>query len=268
MNRRIARLLMLPALVLLVSACSACGMTSTPEGVKHYTFRIVNEFPHDTGAFTQGLLFHEGFLYESTGIRGQSSLRKVELETGTVVQQRNLPSQYFGEGLALFEGCLVQLTWTSRTGFIYNLDTFDLLGEFSYDTEGWGITHDGSRLIMSDGSHILRFLDPTTFEVLGQVPVFDGIQPINRLNELEFIDGEVYANVWMTDEIVIINPATGAVTGRIDLGELKNFLPAGTNLGRDDVLNGIAHDAANDRLFVTGKRWPRLFEIELIPVSR
>ena len=268
MTHRIARLLLIPALAVLATACQACGMGANPDGATRYAFTVVNEFPHDTSAFTQGLLYHDGHLYESTGVRGQSSLRKVALETGAVLQRRDLDAQFFGEGLTLFNGKLYQLTWTSRRGFIYDLESFDLLGEFSYETEGWGLTNDGERLIMSDGSHFLRFLDPESFEVLGQVPVFDGIQPISRLNELAYIDGQVFANVFRTDEIVIIDPATGALTGRIDLSALWERLPNSTRQNSEHVLNGIAHDDANGRLFVTGKRWPKLFEIELTPVSR
>lgn len=268
MTLRIARFLPLAAVLVFVTACQqACGIAAAPTGAQQYTIRIVNEYPHDTGAFTQGLLYHEGFLYESTGLRGQSSLRKVELETGEVVQRRDLPSQYFGEGLTLLDGKLIQLTWTSQKGFVYDLESFEPLAEFAYETEGWGLTNDGERLIMSDGSHYLRFLDPDSFAVTGQVPVFDGIQPISRLNELAYIDGSVFANVFMTDEIVIIDPDSGAVTGRIDLRSLWERLPSSLRANRDNVLNGIAHDEATDRLFVTGKRWPKLFEIELVPAS-
>lgn len=264
MPGRVLRFLYVPLLVGVLSACAACGMPPASEGVTRYTYEVVNTFPHDIGAFTQGLLYHEGFLYESTGLRGQSTLRKVALETGDVLRRHDLDPQFFGEGLALVDDRLIQLTWTSGIGFVYDLDTFAELGTFTFEPEGWGLTYDGKRLIKSNGTNILRFLDPDTFEVLGEVAVFDGIQPITRLNELAYINGRVYANVFQTNEIVIINPENGAVTGRIDL---RGLAPAGVQAFRGDVLNGIAYDAENDRLFVTGKRWPSLFEIRLVPIA-
>lgn len=232
--------------------------TSTPV----YTYEIINVFPHDRGAFTQGLVFQDGLLYEGTGLRGASTLRKVELETGLVQQRYDLPEQYFGEGIAVYEDKVVQLTWQSNIGFVYDKDDFSLLDTFSYPTEGWGLTHDGERLIMSDGTPTLHFLDPDTFKEIGQVQVHYEHGPVGRLNELEYVDGQVLANVWTTDLIARIEPQTGQVTAWIDLSELLE--PEDRELGVD-VLNGIAYDAESDRLFVTGKWWPKLFEIVLVP---
>ena len=237
----------------------------TPEPLFTYmTYEVVNTYPHDPQAFTQGLIFHNGYLYESTGLYGESSLRKVALETGEVLQQVDLPSNYFGEGLTLWEDTLLQLTWLEETGYIYDLEDFSELGRFSYATEGWGLTHDGERLIMSDGSATLYFLDPEDFQVIGSVRVTYQGQAIERLNELEYIHGEVYANIWLTDNIVRIDPATGEVTGWIDL---RGILPDGLRTPTTDVLNGIAYDPEGDRLFVTGKNWPELYEIRLVPID-
>lgn len=232
-----------------------------------FTYEIVNTYPHDPDAFTQGLVYDAGgFLYEGTGLRGESSLRKVDLETGEVLQIHRLADQYFGEGIAVYDGRIAQLTWQSNVGFVYDKNSFEQTSEFEYSTEGWGLTHDGDRLIMSDGTATLHFLDPLTFEERGRVNVHDASGPITRLNELEYIDGEVYANVWQTDRIARINPETGQVTAWIDL---TGLLPQEerAQLDRVDVLNGIAYDAANDRLFVTGKWWPTLFEIKLVPAE-
>jgi uncharacterized repeat protein (TIGR01451 family) len=225
-----------------------------------YTYTIVNTYPHDPDAFTQGLVFENGVLYEGTGLWGRSTLRKVTLETGEVIQSYDLPSEFFGEGITIYGDEIIQLTWRSHTGFVYERDSFDLLQEFTYPTEGWGITHDGERLIMSDGTSTLYFWDPETFEQVGQVGVYDENGPVKRLNELEYIQGKVFANVWQTDRIVIIAPQTGQVVGWIDL---KGLLDPGSVSQPVDVLNGIAYDAETDRLFVTGKLWPTLFEIDL-----
>ena len=230
----------------------------------YMTYEVVNTYPHDPQAFTQGLIYHDGYLYESTGLYGESSLRKVDLETGDVLQQVDLPPNYFGEGLTLWEDTLLQLTWLEETGFIYDLEDFSQLGQFSYATEGWGLTHDGARLIMSDGSAALYFLDVGDFQVIGSVAVTYQGQAIQRLNELEYINGEVYANIWLTDDIVRIDPATGEVTGWIDL---SGILPDEFRTPNTDVLNGIAYDPEGDRLFVTGKNWPQLYEIRLVPVD-
>ncbi len=229
-----------------------------------YTYKVVNTYPHDRNAFTQGLVFENGALYEGTGLHGQSTLRKVELETGDTLQMRELPAQFFGEGVTVKENRIIQLTWQSNVGFVYDRDSFELLQEFTYPTEGWGITHDGKRLVMSDGTSTLYFLDPETFEEIGRIEVRDGDRAVNRLNELEWVEGEIYANVWQTDCIARIEPETGQVTGWI---ELKGLLSPADRSGPVGVLNGIAYDAKNDRLFVTGKLWPRLFEIELIPLE-
>lgn len=227
-----------------------------------YGLEIVRSWPHDPQAFTQGLVYQEGRLYESTGIYGESSLREVELETGRVLRKHDLDEQYFGEGLALLGGKLYQLTWRSHVGFIYDAATFQPLGQFSYTGEGWGLTTDGTSLILSDGTSTLRFLDPVTFAVQRTVTVTNAGHELSRLNELEYVHGEVYANVWTRDLIARINPATGLVTGWIDL---TGLLAPEDQGGDGNVLNGIAYDAANDRLLVTGKRWPRLFQIRLVP---
>jgi glutamine cyclotransferase len=226
-----------------------------------YGYTVVRSYPHDREAFTQGLIVRGGALYEGTGLNGRSGIRKVELETGRVLQIQPLDADYFGEGITEWKGALIQLTWRSEIAFVYDLPTFRRTGSFSYRGEGWGITHDGRRLIMSDGSAQLRFLDPETFKETGRVTVRDANGPVSELNELEFVKGEVFANVWQTDRIARIAPATGRVTGWIDLA---NLLPASERVP-DAVLNGIAYDAGADRLFVTGKLWPRLFEITLVP---
>src|SRR4249920_3469336 len=224
-------------------------------------YEVVHTYPHDPEAFTQGLIYLDGFLYESTGLNGKSSVRKVKLETGEVLQRRDVDARYFAEGLTEWQGSLIQLTWQTRVGFVYDLATFAPKRTFGYLGEGWGLTHDATRLIMSDGTATLRFLDPTTLTETGRVTVTDRNQPVTRLNELEFVKGEVYANVWGTDSIVSIAPESGHVTGWINLA---GILPAADHTPGADVLNGIAYDAAGDRLFVTGKQWPKLFEVRLI----
>lgn len=253
------------ALLTTLAACAGDARTSGSEQAvatpppARYRFSIVNTYPHDPEAFTQGLIYRDGFLYESTGLRGASSLRKVRLETGEVVQRIDLDSRYFGEGLTDWGDRLVQLTWQSNLGFVYDLASFDRLRTFSYPGEGWGITHDGRRLIMSDGTSVLRFLDPETFAEVGRLAVRERGLSVPNLNELEMVDGELFANVWQTDEIVIIDPQSGIVTARIDFSPLRREL--GTD--RVDVFNGIAWDREGRRLFVTGKYWPRLFEVEV-----
>lgn len=226
-----------------------------------YTFEVVASFPHDPAAYTQGLIYYNGALFESTGLQGFSSFRMVEIETGRVLKKVEVPQEYFAEGLTIFQGRVFQLTWQSRKGFIYDLGTFALTGEFSYDGEGWGLTHDHQFLIMSDGTHRLRFLNPASFKTERTISVFDGDRPVVNLNELEYIKGEIYANVWQTDRIVRLDPKTGSISGWIDLAGL--LPPAGRSPNTDNVLNGIAYDEAGDRLFVTGKRWPKLFQIRL-----
>ena len=233
--------------------------TPTPTPIPVYTYTVVNEYPHDSNAFTQGLVFETGVLFEGTGLYGRSSLRRVELDTGVVVQILDLPSEYFGEGITVYGDEIVQLTWQSHVGFVYDKETFAQLSEFYYPSQGWGITHDGEYLIMSDGTATLHLLDPQTFKEISTVQVCDDAGPVTRLNELEYIQGKVYANVWYSDYVAMISPQTGQVVGWIDLaGLLSPEEAAGA-----DVLNGIAYDAENDRLFVTGKLWPKLFEIEL-----
>jgi len=241
-------------------AASRPPVAATPT----FGYRVLASHPHDPGAFTQGLAYVDGTLYEATGSAGvgPSSLRRVDLATGTVQARHDLATEDFGEGIAVVGDRIIQLTWQSQIGYVYDRATFRQLGTFRYPGEGWGLTYDGRQLIMSDGTDRLRFLDPETFVETGSVSVRDAGRPVDQLNELEYIDGQVYANVWQTDRIVRIDPATGQVTAVIDLAGL---LPAADReSGQVDVLNGIAYDAAGDRLFVTGKLWPKLYEIELV----
>ncbi len=224
-------------------------------------YRVVHTYPHDPQAYTQGLLYEDGFLYESTGLNGRSSLRMVDLETGRVLQRADVPEKYFAEGLAPWGSTLIQLTWQSHVAFVYDRFSFRLLHTFSYEGEGWGLTQDGRNLIMSDGTATLRFFDPRTFHEVRRIVVNDRGSQVTQLNELECVRGEIYANVWHTDRIARISPSTGRVLGWIDLAGL---LPEDQRSDPEAVLNGIASDAAHDRLFVTGKLWPRLFEIKLI----
>ncbi|WP_404419128.1 glutaminyl-peptide cyclotransferase [Marinospirillum sp.] len=226
-------------------------------------FRVLQTYPHDPQAFTQGLLFHEGHLYESTGRYGQSTLRKVDLESGEVVQSVQLPAHRFGEGLALWEDWLIQLTWQAGEARVYDRHSLELLHTFSYKGQGWGLTADDTSLILSDGSATLRFFDPETFTETRRIQVLDQGRAVSRLNELDYVKGEILANVWHSDLIARINPQSGRVQGWIDLqGLLPEHLQPQDS---DAVLNGIAWDAENQRLFVTGKLWPKLFAIELIP---
>ena len=248
-------MIVLPAILLVSVNNNPANSTAL-----HYTYSVVNVYPHDANAFTEGLVFDGGFLYESTGLYGNSSLRRVDLETGGVLQLLSLQPQYFGEGIAVVGDKIVQLTWRSHVGFVYDKAGFGLLQEFEYPTEGWGLTYDGKRLIMSDGTANLYFLDPVTFQRIGQVAVHD-TGPVTELNELEYINGSVYANVWMEEKIAVINPQSGQVTAWIDLTGIQDL----KNQDPNNVLNGIAYDANGDRLFVTGKMWPHIFEIKLIP---
>jgi glutamine cyclotransferase len=229
-----------------------------------YTYKIVKSFPHDPNAFTQGLVYRDGFLYEGTGLKGRSSLRKVRLETGEVVQQIDLAPEFFGEGIAIVKDEVVQLTWRSQTGFVYNLSNFHLLRRFSYPGEGWGLTTNGksNELFMSDGTSEIRVLDGDTLAEKRRFTVHDGDTSIDQLNELEFVDGEIFANVWQTNRIVRISPRNGAVVGWIDL---TGLLSPVYRLEPGAVLNGIAFDSDRKRLFVTGKLWPNIFEIKLVP---
>lgn len=249
--------------VAFISSCSESTgpKENEPEITRYYTYRVVTEYPHDAAAFTQGLAYVDSTLYEGTGKFGHSSLRRVELETGAVEVMINLSAQYFGEGITVLGDRIFQLTWQSNVGFIYDRTTLDSLGQFEYSTSGWGLTHDGSRFIMSDGSATLYFRDTTTFDVIKTISVHDSSGAVSLLNELEFINGQIYANIWMANRIVRISPSTGFVTGSIDLTGIIEWTSG------MDVLNGIAYDSKNDRLFITGKNWPKLFEIELVEVE-
>ena len=230
-----------------------------------YTFEIVAEYPHDPEAWTQGLVYTNSVLYVGTGLHGNSSLRKTDLESGEIYQSVELPEEFFGEGVTVLDGKVYQLTWTEQQGFIYGEDDFAEIETFAYPTEGWGLTHDGKQLIMSDGTSTLYFRDPDTLEESGRVSVKSSFGPLSSLNELEYVNGEVFANVWLTDWIARIDPDTGNVTGWINLAGLL-----GPEYRLDDnsnILNGIAYDATNDRLLVTGKFWPRIFEIDLVLVE-
>lgn len=229
-----------------------------------YGFRVAANFPHDTEAFTQGLAFHQGRLFESVGGYGRSALREVDLRTGRVLREHALPGHLFGEGLAVAGKRLLQLTWRAGVGLIHAPDDFAPLGEFRYPGEGWGLAAHGDRVAMSDGTAFLRWLHPATLAETGRVQVLDGATPVTGLNELEFVHGQLFANVWPSNRIAIIDPAAGQVTGWLDLA---GILPVVFRRPDTDVLNGIAHDALTDRLFVTGKRWPRLFEIELVAAA-
>jgi glutamine cyclotransferase len=248
---------------------TAKGIESVPPSpagaaVVRYTYEVVATLPHDPGAFTQGLVFRDGIFLESTGLNGRSSLRAVEPATGRILRQVTVPAQYFAEGLAVVGSKAFQLTWQNRKGFVYDADTFRSEKEFAYEGEGWGLATDGQVLFLSDGSNRIRVIDPTTFAVTRSIMVTAEDKPVPQLNELEFIKGEIFANVWQTDEIVRIDPATGHVRGRIDFSGL---LTAQDRRRDTDVLNGIAYDAATDRLFVTGKNWPKIFQVRLKEVK-
>ena len=263
--KRLLRLFFPGLIALSVAVCALLYLNSRRTGPPAaWTYEVVNTFAHDREAFTQGLVFEDGVLYEGTGLLGSSALRKVELETGNILQTHELPAKFFGEGITIYEDNIIQLTFQSKVGFVYNKDTFELLREFSYSTEGWGITHDGRHLIMSDGTARLYFLDPETFEQIRYVQVFEHDVPVWGLNELEYVQGQIFANVWPAERIARIAPRTGRVIGWIDL---KGLLSPQDYHDAIDALNGIAYDPTNDRLFVTGKFWPKLFEIKLIPAK-
>lgn len=234
---------------------------SAQEQIQSCSYEVIKTYPHDSQAFTQGLIYDQGELYESTGIRGQSSLRRVELETGKVLQINRLDDRYFAEGMTLWQDRLIQLTWLSKTGLVYDQETFEQLATFTYPTEGWGLTHDGQELIMSDGSDTLYFLDPNTFQETKRIQVKDRRKSVDKLNELEYVKGEIFANIWMSDRIARISPQTGYVLGWIDLTGIISPQPIPK---QDAVLNGIAYDELGDRLFVTGKLWSKLFEIDAV----
>ena len=246
---------------LLVMRLRLPGYHSIPKNLgANASITVLAKFPHDPAAFTQGLLYADGLFYESAGLYGQSTLRKVDPETGAVLLEKRLDAQYFAEGLALLEGKLYQLTWKENTGFIYDPQDFRQLGAFSYPTEGWGLTTDGSSLILSDGSATLYFLDPQTLQTTRALQVSLDGAPLDRLNELEYIRGEIYANIWYTDLIARIDPTSGEVVGVIDCGSLRDGEGAPAP---NDVLNGIAYDARGDRLYLTGKNWPWIYEVSL-----
>ncbi len=256
--------LFVPGFIVLLAVAAVLFFlfSRNPDTPAAWTYKVVNTFDHDSKAFTQGLVFEDRFLYEGTGLYGKSELRKVELETGNVLQRHNLPDEFFGEGITIFGDRIIQLTLKSRIGFVYNKETFELLREFSYPTEGWGLTNDGEYLIMSDGTPMLYFLNPETFKQDDKIMVLDQDSPVWGLNELEYIDGQIYANVWPTERIVKIEPETGKVIGWIDMEDILN--PQNHN-EPVDVLNGIAYDPAGRRLFVTGKFYPKIYEIKLVP---
>jgi len=242
------------------------ALPAAQAAVPVYSYELVKTYPHDTQAFTEGLFYLNGFLYESTGLERQSSIRKEKLETGEVLQKVDIPPQYFGEGIVNWKNRLISLTWKSELGFVYDLNTLKVQRHFAYKGEGWALTQDGKRLIMSDGTPELRFLDPETLKETGRVTVtYDG-KPVPQVNELEWVKGKIYANVWHTDMLIIVDPTRGDVTGVVDL---TGLIPASQRpSGPDSVLNGIAYDAVHDRLFVTGKNWPKLFEIRVLPAGQ
>ena len=256
-------------LAMTLAACSGRTKTlrtetpaATPAAPRTYTYRVIESYPHSTDSYTQGLLFADGVMWEGTGEYGPSRLQRIDLETGRTDVVATLPRSEFGEGIALLDGKIYQLTWENNKAYVYDAATGRQLRTFAYAGEGWGLTTDGERLYMSDGSEYLRILDPETFRVQRSVPVTFRGSPVQLLNELEWIDGKIWANVYVTDQIVIIDPASGIVEGVIDL---RGLLPDEEIAPDTDVLNGIAYDAASERIFVTGKRWSKLFEIEIIP---
>ena len=261
MRSRTIAALSLPLAILGVAAAVE-AMSTQRASAPLFGYEVVRVYPHDPQAFTQGLVYADGgFFYEGTGLNGRSSIRRVRLDNGEVLKVQAIDQQYFGEGIAIWKDSLFELTWKHGIGFVYDRQTFERKGTFSYEGEGWGLTTDASHIIMSDGSAFLRFLDPATRKETGRIQVRDGTTPVERLNELEFVKGEILANVWQTDRIARISPKTGAVTGWIDLHGLLDPRDAAPPT---DVLNGIAYDAAGDRLFVTGKLWPKLFEVEIV----
>ncbi|MEZ6054409.1 MAG: glutaminyl-peptide cyclotransferase [Planctomycetaceae bacterium] len=248
---------------LFLTVCAVGGMMAVggSSSVPISTIEVVNTFPHDPEAFCQGLVFENGRLFEGTGQYGKSSLREVDLKTGRVLRHVNLQDKIFGEGITLWDDSIVQLTWKQRRAYSFDLDTFNYEKTFQYQGEGWGLTHDGTHLVMSDGTASLRFLDPTTFEEIRRITVHDGRRRIDKLNELEFVNGEIYANVWYSDMIARISPTDGRLLGWLDL---RLLWPARTRPSKEHVLNGIAYDKSAGRLFVTGKNWPSLYEIRIV----
>lgn len=245
-----------------VLAMLAFGQSVQPKPTPEYTFEVVRVFPHDRTAYTQGLSYRDGFLYEGTGLNGRSSLRKVRLETGEVVRKIDLASEFFGEGITLYKNQVFQITWKSQAGFVYDINDFQLQRHFSYSGEGWGLATNGRELFLSDGTPDIRVLDPISFAEKRRLHVHDTSGPITQLNELEFVEGEIYANVWQTNRIARISPQNGKVLGWIDLTGLLSPI---YRVEQDAVLNGIAYDPERKRLFVTGKLWPSIFEIRVLP---
>lgn len=230
----------------------------------NYTYNIKSTYPHDSSAFTQGLVYANGKLYEGTGLYGMSSIRIVELESGKILQMVNMSSDFFGEGITIQDNRIIQLTWKSKRGFIYNVTSLDKIGSFNITSEGWGLSTNGTHLIYSDGTSTLRFLEPVNFTEVYTIQVTHNKKPVTKINELEYIKGELYANIWQTNNIVRINPATGTVNGWIDLEGIEDQFEKSVDI---DVLNGIAYDDDNNRIFVTGKLWPKLFEVEIIQAT-
>ncbi len=264
---------LLKIIVFLGAAClfaicfaSQAGIgSSNATAIPVFGYKVIQSYPHDTLAFTQGLKYEDGRLYEGTGLYGKSTLRKVNLTTGQVIKEIDLPEDQFGEGIAIWHGYVVQLTWQSGIGHVFDKFNFTPIKDFRYSTEGWGITSDGKELIMSDGTDKLYFLSPENFSVIGQVSVKSNGVPLRGLNELEYIKGKVYANLWPTDWIAIISPSNGEVEGYINLTNLLQTYVGPKARVKTDVLNGIAYDDKGERIFVTGKLWPRLFEIDIVP---
>ncbi len=261
-TRRDTCVCLVAALALGASAKLGAAPAGAPTSTPTCTYEVVHAYPHDRAAFTEGLLYRDGFFYESTGMNGASSIRKVELETGRVLKQRNLPDAVFGEGIVDWNNELIGVTWRSQEGYVFDLASFDFKKKFAYPGEGWGMTRNDKQLLLSDGTARIRLLDPTTLAQTGAITVTDRGQPVTDLNELEWVKGTIYANVWRTNRIARIDPKTGKVTGWIDLSGLLSHSERNTEGA--DVLNGIAYDAQHDRLFVTGKYWPDVFEIRLI----
>ncbi len=268
-KRRVPYFLLILLLLVGITACKKEIQTPPPPianppqpatEVPSYTYEVVNTFPHDPNAFTQGLQVVGDHFIEGTGLEGKSDLRKVEIKTGKVVKSIKLADYYFGEGITVLNGKIYQLTYTSGIGFVYDLNTFAKIDSFRYQGDGWGLTNDGTNLIMSNGSDKIMFLDPNNEQIISTISVKEGVYSIHQINELEYINGEIYANVWQTDRIIRIDPKSGAVIGSIDL---TGILPPSERSMKIDVLNGIAYDAKGDRIFVTGKNWPKVFEIKL-----
>lgn len=279
-SKRKRSAVVIAAAVLVVAVCAGllilASMRSNPAGrsngaventppvsdgrARQQSYEVINSYPHDSTSFTQGFLWRDGGFYESTGLYGQSKLRRLEFPSGRILKETSLPPQLFGEGLALVDSRLIQLTWTAHRGLVYDVESFRLVQEFTYDTEGWGLTYDGKNLILSDGTSDLFYFDPQTFRPIKKLAVRMNGQPIRELNELEFIEGEIWANVWQTDLVLRIDPSTGQVTSFLNL---KGILAPSDRKGNEDVLNGIAYDAEQKRIFVTGKLWPRVFEIKV-----